>query len=142
MSHRAAAWLAWSMWAISLPFAAFGGGVLGFLSASARNFPSLGKIVLLTLLALTFTTVGAVVASRRPDNPIGWIFCAGCSNLDFRELRKADVQLRRILRPRNSVYRPRRNPSRLPPPGSWLWLSISFSTWVGVFWQGLHAHKL
>src|SRR5215204_6313877 len=77
MSRRAATWIAWSMWAISLPFAAFGGGVLGFLSASARSFPSLGTIVLLALPALTFTTVGAVVASRRPENPIGWIFCAG-----------------------------------------------------------------
>src|SRR5215211_53732 len=77
MSARAATWIAWSMWAISLPFAAFGGGVLGFLSASARIFPSLGTIVLLALLALTFTTVGAVIASRRPENPIGWIFCAG-----------------------------------------------------------------
>ena len=63
-----------------MPFTAFGGGVLGFLSASARIFPSLATIVLLALLALTFTTVGAVVASRRPENLIGWIFCAGASS--------------------------------------------------------------
>jgi hypothetical protein len=64
------------MWTLSLPFAAFG-GVLGFFSASARFDPGLGMIVLFALLAFTFTTVGAVVASRRPENPIGWIFCAG-----------------------------------------------------------------
>lgn len=27
-------------------------------------------------MALAFSTVGAVVASRRPESPIGWIFCA------------------------------------------------------------------
>jgi hypothetical protein len=74
---RTAAWLAWSIWTLSLPFALFGGGVLGFLSASARIFPTLGQIVLMALLAFTFTTVGAVLASRRPENPIGWVFCAG-----------------------------------------------------------------
>jgi hypothetical protein len=32
-------------------------------------------IVLFRLMALTFPTVGALVASRRPENPIGWILC-------------------------------------------------------------------
>ena len=77
MSPRAAAWLAWSLWVLSLPFIAFSGGVLGFQSASTRIYPDSAMIVLLTLLAFTFTTVGAVVASRRSENPIGWIFCAG-----------------------------------------------------------------
>jgi hypothetical protein len=71
MSYRTAAWLAWSIWVLALPFIAVGGGVLGFLRDS-------GMVVLFVLLAsFTFITVGAVVASRRPDNPIGWIFCAG-----------------------------------------------------------------
>ena len=29
-----------------------------------------------SLIALTFASLGALVASRHPANPIGWIFCA------------------------------------------------------------------
>ncbi len=60
------------MWALSIPPAALS-GLLNFLNASARNQTWLG--VLFAVLLLTFPTVGALVASRRPENPIGWIFC-------------------------------------------------------------------
>jgi hypothetical protein len=39
--------------------------------------------VLLAVLVLAYTTVGAFVASRRPGNPIGWIFCGAGSLIKF-----------------------------------------------------------
>jgi hypothetical protein len=76
MSRRTAAWLAWSVWALSLPFAAFS-GVLGFLTFSSQPGFNYSFSVLISLFAFTFPIVGALIASRRPKNPIGWIFCAG-----------------------------------------------------------------
>jgi hypothetical protein len=32
--------------------------------------------LLAMVTVLSFSTMGAVIASRRPDNPIGWLFCA------------------------------------------------------------------
>jgi signal transduction histidine kinase len=75
MVIRNAATLAWSMWALSL-----------ILSALALLFDLLtpflpmrgptGLAILYLALAFAYPTVGALVASRRPRNPIGWIFCA------------------------------------------------------------------
>jgi hypothetical protein len=31
--------------------------------------------VLYGMLSLTYPTVGALIASRRPENTVGWIFC-------------------------------------------------------------------
>ena len=76
MSRRTAAWLAWSVWVLSLPFAAFS-GVLGFLTFSSQPGFNSSFPVLISLFAFTFPTVGALIASRRPKNPIGWIFCSG-----------------------------------------------------------------
>ncbi len=78
MSPRAAAWLAWSLWAISLALIVFG-GLLDTLTPPipVRGASPPGSAVLFRALLLAFPTVGALVASRRPENPIGWIFCGG-----------------------------------------------------------------
>jgi hypothetical protein len=78
MSHRTAAWLAWSLWAGCVVLIA-----LTLLFAFATEYfpllsgvrPNRGIYVLMGVLSLVYPTVGALIASRLPTNPIGWIFC-------------------------------------------------------------------
>jgi DNA-binding SARP family transcriptional activator len=75
MRGRAASQLAWSLGALALAlFAA--GVVLSFLESSPHG-PRLGTTDrLLFAVFLTCAGVGALVASRRPGNPIGWLLLA------------------------------------------------------------------
>lgn len=75
VGKRAASRVAWSIWALCVPLTVCG-GLLSFLTASGQFGPGSGLVILLGVLLLMFPTVGALVASRRPENPIGWIFCA------------------------------------------------------------------
>ena len=75
MSLRTAAWLAWLVCALSLVLTAFG-LLLVVLDLSQPDTRVYDYWVENTILALAFSVVGGVVASRRPAHPIGWLFCS------------------------------------------------------------------
>ena len=75
MSTRTAALLAWSACVASLALTALSFLLLA-LNLSHPDVPIYPYWAEGTLLAVGYSTVGAVVASCRPQNPIGWILCA------------------------------------------------------------------
>jgi hypothetical protein len=67
MGSRAAAWLAWSSFALALLILAAG---------LIIRSPDASLFLMFAVIAAPFAVVGALVASRRPRNPIGWLFLA------------------------------------------------------------------
>jgi hypothetical protein len=70
---RAAAWLAWSLWTLSLALTALSLLLLA-LSFSHPNTHIFDWWYNNALIVVD-VTVGAIVASRRPENPVGWLLC-------------------------------------------------------------------
>src|ERR671917_1065739 len=114
MSARVAL-LALFLWALSVTFA--GSGLLFlFLNGSFGDLldESLG---IDAVFALAFPTVGAIIASRRPGNAVGWIFCAIglCGGAE-------------IFTVEYGIYALVTNPGSLPAGvistwiGTWVWL--------------------
>ncbi len=75
MSFRAAAWLAWSMWALTMALTALALLLLA-LNLSYPDPHVFDLWVQGTVIAVTCSTVGVIIASRRPHHLIGWLFCA------------------------------------------------------------------
>jgi hypothetical protein len=79
MNARAASRTAWLLWALAVVLAALM-GLFYLLSLSAwGEVPDRAPpwfVPLMALMLVTFSTVGAVIAVRRPDNAVGWAFSA------------------------------------------------------------------
>ena len=78
MSARTAAWIAWSLCAISVGLMALALALL-FLSRSAAlpsEFGSLWGTAVQISVDFALPILGGLIASRRSDNPIGWMVCA------------------------------------------------------------------
>jgi hypothetical protein len=76
MSERTASWLAWFMCALSLALTVLSLFVL-VLNLSQSDIPAHPYWEINTVIAVGYSTVGAVIAPRlSPKNPIGWLFCA------------------------------------------------------------------
>ena len=81
MRQRAAAWLAWSLVALSVALL-LGGIALALVTRS--TVPDLpfggetedGSVVADLVTLLIFSVVGAIIASRHPRNTLGWLFCS------------------------------------------------------------------
>jgi hypothetical protein len=80
MSRRAAPWLAWSLAGLTVVMFVASVALYVLVRSVQEAHSTWGaadvRFVLLNLAYLTFPVVGALISSRRPDNPIGWICLA------------------------------------------------------------------
>ena len=81
LSRRTAAWLAWSLCAVCVVLLGLA-ILLDFLTSEPVLLPDAPDLrpgpaiaVPMGVLALAYPTIGALIASRLPANPVGWIFC-------------------------------------------------------------------
>jgi hypothetical protein len=74
MSTRAAYWLAWALCALSLALTGLG-LLFHILNFSHPSVPTFTYWVESTVMGVGASTVGAIIASRRTHNPIGWLLC-------------------------------------------------------------------
>jgi hypothetical protein len=73
MSTRPAAWFALSVCSLNIAFAL---SSLLFAALNGYSLPLFFDGLIGPLLALSFSVVGAIIASHRSGNPIGWLFLA------------------------------------------------------------------
>ena len=111
---RISVYFPWFVWALSVTCAALG---ILFLYLNGHFASVLKEEGVDAVAAVAFPTVGAIIASRRPGNPIGWIFCFVGLSLGIA-----------ILAAEYAVYALVTEPGALPAGvlaawlGTWIWV--------------------
>ena len=133
MTTRTVRVLAWGSMVISVALGAAGVGLAvvhrtGATEASQSHI-GLATTIVLGLLILTYSFVGATIATRRPDNWIGWLFCANGVLVAFQNFASSY----------SSVYDTLTRPGTLPG-AAWfallsdaLWVPFLFTTTAFLF---------
>jgi hypothetical protein len=75
MSRRAAASLAWSVWAVCVVLLALTALLDYYLTPPFPNMGNANVYQFFGVPVLVYASVGAFVASRRPKNLVGWLLC-------------------------------------------------------------------
>jgi hypothetical protein len=73
MTRRAAGWVAWSLAALTVLFTVAHVTLWTLAEPVAGAVDTRGEAG----LPIAFAVVGALIVTRRPDNRMGWLFCAG-----------------------------------------------------------------
>ena len=81
MRSRAASWFAWSLGVLSVALILGGIALSRTTTTIGPDLPFGGEsadssVVADMIVLLTFSVVGAIIASRHPRNAIGWLFCS------------------------------------------------------------------
>jgi hypothetical protein len=80
MRSRPATWLAWALCVLSLVLTALSLLLLA-LNLSHPDAHLFNYWLENTVLAISFSIIGAIIASRLPANPVGWLFCAAACTI-------------------------------------------------------------
>src|SRR5215213_12026865 len=116
MSTRAAAWLAWSLCALSLALTALT-LFLFALNLSYSGAHGYDYWLENTIQAVSFSIIGAIIASRLPANPVGWLFCAAACTIAVE-----------CLSAEYAIYALVARPNSLPAGEALAWLA--FWAWI------------
>jgi hypothetical protein len=100
LSPRAAAWTAWSLWTVVVVLTILTMILVVVTRSVPRSPYDQWQLIWLRMLGdLAFTTVGLIIASRRPANPLGWLLLAFGLSLSANEFLRACAEYTLFYRP-------------------------------------------